>query len=157
MVSMRTPSCSSPRPPISNESLLSLSENVIATLVSASARSRARITVEVTLLPSRPAKGESFTVMVTDMVGGSMGVEAIGLFVPGAQMVSATEASVSPAMQIMSPALTVSTGTRRGPSKHINLVKRPCSTTSPSKERAITGSFTRARPRSTRPIRHRPI
>ena len=75
IVSIRTPSWSSPLPPISNASLLEFSLNVIATLVSASAKSLFLITVDVTFLPSVPANGESFTIIVTDIVGGSIGVE----------------------------------------------------------------------------------
>ena len=77
---------------------------MIATLVSASAKSLSRITVDVTFLPSRPAKGESFTIIVTDMVGGSIGVANNGVVTSGEQIVSATDVLAKPAMQMMSPA-----------------------------------------------------
>ena len=129
IVSINTPSCNSPRPPISKASRFALSVKVIATLVSASANKRSRITVEVTFLPSRPARGESFTVMLTDMVGGSIGVERNGSVTAGTQMVSDTELFVRPAIQTMSPAVTLSTGTRAVPSNRSNFVNRPVSTT----------------------------
>src|SRR3546814_8078771 len=50
----------------------------IATLVSASRSSRSRIMRLVTLLPSRPAIGESLTAKRIDSVGGSIGCAAIG-------------------------------------------------------------------------------
>ena len=156
MVSISTPSCNSPRPPISNASLPSLSLKVMATLVSASAKSLSRIIVEVTFLPSRPAKGLSLTMMVTDMVGGSIGVEATGASSPAAPIVSATEVFASPAIQMMSPACAISTGTRSVPSKRKSLVKRPCSTVLPSRLMAVTVSLTRAMPCTTRPVKHRP-
>ena len=75
IVSINTPSCNSPLPPISKESLPALSWNVIATFTSASAKRRSLIKVDVTFEPSRPASGESFTVIVTAIVGGSIGVD----------------------------------------------------------------------------------
>ena len=76
----------------------------MATLVSASANNLSLIAVDVTFLPSRPPNGESFTVIVTDIVGGSIGVEASGSVTEGSQIVSATEVLVKPAIQIISPA-----------------------------------------------------
>ncbi len=146
MVSISTPSCNSPRPPISNASRPALSLKVMATLVSASARRRSRIMVEVTFLPSRPASGLSLTMIVTDMVGGSIGVDCIGASSPDAPMVSETEALVRPAIQTISPALASFTGTRSVPSKRSSLVSLPCSTTLPSRLMAVTLSLTRARP-----------
>ena len=157
MVSINTPSCNSPRPPISNASLLSLSANVMATLVSTSASSLSRITVEVTFLPSCPAKGLSFTVMVTDIVGGSIGVEASASVMLGSPIVSATEALVRPAIHIKSPAWTSSTGTRLVPSKRNNFVRRPVSIWSPLRFMAFTAALSVALPCKTRPVRQRPI
>ena len=114
------------------------------------------MTVEVTFLPSRPPKGESLTVMVTDMVGGSIGVEARGSDTLVSQIVSATEALVKPAIQIISPACTSSTITRSVPLKVNNFVNRPFSILLPSKLMALTVSLTFARPCATRPIRHLP-
>ncbi len=64
----------------------------MATFVSASAYNRSLITVDVTFLPSRPDNGESFTVIVIDIVGGSIGVDDIGWLTSGLQIVSATDA-----------------------------------------------------------------
>ena len=156
MVSINTPNCNSPRPPISKESLPPLSANVIATLVSASAKSLSRMTVDVTFLPSRPAKGESFTMIVTDMVGGSIGVASNGVVTSGEQIVSATDVLAKPAMQMMSPARTLSTGIRDAPSNLRSLVKRPVSITLPSRFKPRTLSLTEALPCATRPTRQRP-
>ena len=157
IVSTSTPSCNSPRPPISNASLLALSSKVMATFVSASANRRSRMTVEVTFLPSLPANGLSLTVMVTDIVGGSTGEDASAVSTSGSQIVSATDALVSPAMQIRSPACTASTATRSVPSKRRSLVSRPVSTCSPARLIALTGALTFAVPWITRPVRQRPI
>ena len=156
MVSINTPSCNSPRPPISKASRLLLSVKVIATLVSASASNRSRITVEVTFLPSRPASGESLTVILTDIVGGSIGVERNGTVTSGTQIVSETELFVSPAIHTMSPAITLSTGTRLVPSNLNSFVSRPFSITWPSRFSPRTESLTDAWPCITRPTRHRP-
>ena len=48
--------------------------------------------------------------MVIDIVGGSIGVELIGVITSGLQIVSATDALARPAMQIISPVWTSSTG-----------------------------------------------
>ncbi len=78
----------------------------MATLLSASFINLSRITVEVTFFPSFPANGESFTVIVTDIVGGSIGVDCNGSVTDGSQIVSATEASDKPAIHTISPAVT---------------------------------------------------
>src|SRR6516162_2863943 len=59
MVSIRMPSCNSPRPATSMESFSLDSEICSATLPSASRNSRSRITRLCTLSPSVPASGES--------------------------------------------------------------------------------------------------
>ena len=110
IVSIRTPNCNSPLPPISNESLLLFSLKVIATLVSASFNNLCLISVEVTLSPSRPANGDEFTEIFTDIVGGSMGVDFKGILFDGSVIVSDTDVNLRPAIQIISPALTFSTG-----------------------------------------------
>src|SRR3546814_5491095 len=68
IVSMSTPSCNSPRPATSKLSLSAASVTLIATLDSASRIRRSRIMRLVTLLPSRPAIGESFTAKSIDSV-----------------------------------------------------------------------------------------
>ena len=128
----------------------------MATFVSASANNLSLITVDVTFLPSRPASGESFTVIVIDMVGGSMGVEAIGSVTSRLQIVSATEASANPAIHIMSPVCTSFTATLSVPSNLNNLVNLPDSTCSPLRLIALTLSLTLAVPCSTRPTKHLP-
>ena len=85
-----------------------------------------------------PANGLSFTVMVTDIVGGSIGVEKIGVVTLGAAIVSETDALVRPAMQTISPAFTSLTGTRDVPSNRRSFVRRPTSTCFPSKLMART-------------------
>ena len=128
MISIKTPNCNSPLPPISNESLFSFSENVIATFVSASAIKRFLIKVEVTFFPSVPAKGESLTIILIDIVGGSIGVDLIGVFTSGEQIVSATDETERPAIQTISPVLTSSTGIFFIPSNLSNFVSLPVST-----------------------------
>ena len=128
---MRTPNCSSPRPATSKLSLLSLSVILIATLPSDSLSKRSRIMREVTLSPSRPASGLSFTVNAMESVGGSIGCAFNGISTSGAQIVSATVPIERPAIAIMSPAIASSIGARSSPSKDINFVARPVSTTSP--------------------------
>ena len=73
MVSIRTPSCNSPRPATSKESLLSVREILRAILPSASLQRRSQIIRDVTLSPSRPDKGESLMEKVMAKVGGSIG------------------------------------------------------------------------------------
>ena len=58
----------------------------------------------VSFLPSVPAKGDVFTVIVIDIVGGSMGVAEIGLLTSKLHIVSATLAFSNPAITTMSPA-----------------------------------------------------
>ena len=57
-------------------------------------------------------------------------------------MVSATDVSANPAMQIISPALTASTGILSVPSYLNNFVSLPDSTLSPERLIALTLSFT---------------
>jgi hypothetical protein len=64
----------------------------------------------VTLSPSVPASGESFTRNVIANVGGSIGCAGIASVTSGAAMVSATFASWRPAIATMSPADASSTG-----------------------------------------------
>jgi hypothetical protein len=54
-------------------------------------------------------------------------------------MVFATVAVVRPAIEMMSPALALSTGTRSSPRNAMILVARPCSTTLPSLSSAWIG------------------
>ena len=156
MVSISTPSCSSPRPETSKLSASSLSFTRIATLPSVSLKRRSRIWREVTFLPSRPPSGPSLMRKVMLRVGGSTGMAGSGSVTSGEAMVSGMVASDRPAMAMMSPACTSSTGTRSRPEKVISLVRRPVSTTVPSWRSTRTGMFTLAVPCSMRPVRMRP-
>ncbi len=53
--------------------------------------------VLVNFLPSVPASGEVFTVIVIDIVGGSIGVAEMGSLILKSQIVSATFAFSKPA------------------------------------------------------------
>ena len=70
----------------------------------------------VNFFPSVPAKGELLTVIVIDIVGGSIGVAGIGVVTSKSQIVSATFAFSSPAITTMSPASPTSIGTFLVPS-----------------------------------------
>ena len=136
--------------------MLELSEKVIATFVSASANNLSLIKVEVTFFPSVPAKGESLTVIVTAIVGGSMGVDFIAVSRDKSQIVSATEVLASPATHIISPGKTSLTGTLLSPSNLRSFVNLPFSILSPFRLIDFTISFTFAEPCSTLPTRHLP-
>src|ERR1700760_2164101 len=110
MVSIRMPSCNSPRPATSMASLSSDSRTRSATLPSASRSRRSRIMRPVTLEPSVPASGESLTRKVIASVGGSIGCAGIDVSTAGSQMVMATVAFGRPASATMSPASASSTG-----------------------------------------------
>ena len=69
---------------------------LIATFVSASAYKRSFMTVDVSFVPSCPAKGESLTLIVIAIVGGSTVVELISVVNSDAAIVSETEAFSSP-------------------------------------------------------------
>ncbi len=146
IVSIKTPSCNSPRPATSKASFSRLSRTWIATFPSASRNRRSPITREVTFAPSRPASGLSLTEKVIARVGGSIGSAASGAVTSGAQIVSATVVSASPATAMMSPACASSIGRRSSPRNACNLVSRACSTTWPSRPSDLTGMLTRATP-----------
>ena len=114
------------------------------------------MTVEVTFFPSLPAKGESLTVIVTDIVGGSIGVDFKGVVTLVLQIVSATEAFVKPAIQMISPQKTSSTGTFFVPSNLKSFVKRPFSIKFEFKSIAFTESLIFAFPEITLPVKHLP-
>lgn len=79
--------------------------------------------------PSRPASGESLTLTVIAMVGGSIGRAFNGSVTDWSHRVSATLAVVRPAMEMISPAEASSTGTRLIPRKASSLLNRPDSIT----------------------------
>ena len=80
----------------------------------------------------------------------------MGCFCSELQIVSETEVFAKPAMQIISPASTLSTGTLFVPSKCINLVSLPCSIILPVRSKERTCSFIFAVPCTTFPVRHLP-
>ena len=80
-----------------------------------------------------PARGDVFTVIVIDIVGGSMGVAAIGSLTSRSHMVSATLAFSNPATTTISPASPTSIGTFFVPSYLKIFVSFPSSTFSPFK------------------------
>ena len=129
---------------------------MIATLVSASAIKRFLIRVEVTFFPSVPANGESFTIILIDIVGGSIGVDFIGVLTSGEQMVSATDEMDRPAIHTISPVLTSLTGIFFIPSNFNNFVNLPLSTILPERFNAWTLSLIFADPCSTLPTKHLP-
>ena len=102
--------------------------------------------VDVTFFPSKPAKGESFTNIVIDIVGGSIGVDLIGIDTSESHIVSATDVFVRPAMHIISPACTSLTGILSAPLNLKSFVSRPLSIISPSKFIDLTLSLTFAEP-----------
>jgi hypothetical protein len=73
------------------------------------------------------------TVIVIDIVGGSIGVAEIGLFTSKSQIVSATLAFSNPAITTISPASPTSIGTFWFPHILKILVSLPSSTFSPFK------------------------
>ena len=111
----------------------------------------------VTLLPSRPAIGLSFTAKRIDSVGGSIGCAAIGSLTLVSAIVLATVALVSPAIATMSPAFASSTGTRSSPRNASSFDARPASITLPSMSSAWIGWLTLTVPDWTRPVRMRPM
>ena len=156
MVSIRMPSCNSPRPATSMESFSVDSEMRSATLPSASRNSRSRITRLCTLSPSVPASGESLMRKVIASVGGSIGCAGSGSSTSGAQIVCETVASGRPAMATMSPASASSTAVRSRPRKASTLVTRPSSISLPSRSSTFTGWFGLIEPEVMRPVTMRP-
>ena len=110
----------------------------------------------VTLSPSRPASGESFTEKVMERVGGSTGVGIDRRISSGSQIVSATVVCSSPAMAMMSPASALSIDTRSMPRKASSLLSLACSITRPSGAMAFTCILTLAVPVWMRPVSTRP-
>ena len=102
------------------------------------------------------ANGESLTITVTDIVGGSIGVDFIGVFTSVEQIVSATEVTDKPAIQTISPVFTSSTTIFFIPSNFKSLVNLPVSTIFPDKSIEWTLSLIFADPCSTLPTRHLP-
>ena len=118
MVSMRMLRLISPRPATLKESVaFSTSDTRRDTSFSVSRNRRSRSWREVTNLPSRPAKGESFTEKVISRVGAEILTNSMGSTAAGSQMVSPMVMSPMPLMAMISPAAASVTGTRARPSK----------------------------------------
>ena len=95
--------------------------------------------------------------MFIDIVGGSIGVDFIGVSISVEQMVSDTDVIDKPAMQTISPVLTELTVIFLVPSNFKSLVSLPVSMILPDKFKAWTLSFIFADRCSTLPIRHLPM
>ncbi len=104
---------------------------------------------DVTLVPSRPAIGESLTAKRIDKVGGSIGCAWSGSVTAGSAIVLATVAVVRPAIEMMSPACASSTGTRSSPRNAMIFDARPVSTTLPSLSSAWIGMLVLTVPLAT--------
>ena len=114
---MRMERCISPRPATTKLSVApSSSETCRETSLSVSRMSLSRIWRLVTNLPSRPAKGLSFTEKVISMVGAEIFTNSMGSTASGAQIVSPMVMSPMPLMAMMLPAVASCTGTRCRPS-----------------------------------------
>src|SRR2546422_1926 len=127
MVSISTPRCSSPRPDTVNVCGSAVSSTRRATFRSSSRNSRSRSWRPVTYFPSRPAKGESFTLTSTEIVGSSTAIPASRSRWSGAVTVLPISTPASPATATISPAAASSSSTRSSPSKPNSLTTRACS------------------------------
>ena len=113
---MRIASCSSPRPETLKVSGESVSSTRSATLLRFSRQSRSRSWVEVTNLPSLPAKGETLEEKSMATVGSSMCMTGSAIGFSGSAMVSPISIASMPATATMSPADASGTSTRLRPS-----------------------------------------
>src|SRR5438445_482745 len=110
-----TASCSSPRPITLKASGDSVSNTRMETLRYASRWRRSRRLREVTYLPSRPAKGPSFTLNTIDIVGSSTWMRSSGIGCSGSARGSPIETSSIPASEVSSP----------GPASELSTFFRP--------------------------------
>ena len=115
-------------------------------LLSTSFSSLAKIILDVTFDPSRPAKGELFTLSVIAIVGGSIGVDCRGTVTALLQIVSATEVFSIPEIATISPASAISIGIFSIPLNPNNFVSLVVSITAPFKSIDLTLSPTLADP-----------
>ena len=117
MVSISMLRLISPRPATLNESVApSTSVTRSDTSLSVSRISLSRIWREVTNLPSRPAKGLSFTEKVISSVGAEILTKGKGSAKPFAQTVSPMVTSPMPLIAMILPAAASVTGTLFRPS-----------------------------------------
>ena len=148
-------SCNSPRPITVKESVLSVSSTRSETLVSSSFCKRSRRLREVTYWPSRPAKGEVFTMNCMAMVGSSMVITGSGAGFSTSVMVSPMLMPVTPATATMSPNSVASISVRFSPEKENSLVILIFSI-EPSRLAMATSSPVRSVPLNTRAMARRP-
>ncbi len=148
--------CSSPRPETLKVSMLSVSSTRMATFVSTSLKSRSRRFREVTNLPSRPAKGESFTLKSMETVGSSIFTKGSGSIWSVVQAVSPMFRSVMPETAMMSPNLALSASTLFRPSNWYSFEILAFLWPSSPPPQMATCWPTFISPRSTRPMPIRP-
>ena len=103
IISIRMASWSSPRPETRNVSGASVSSIRIATLVRASLKRRSRRCRDVTYLPSRPAKGETFAENSMATVGSSIRIGGSATGRSGSASVSPISIASMPATATTSP------------------------------------------------------
>ncbi len=155
MVSIRMPRCSRPRPETRMASEVSSRAMRRATLRSSSFSRRSQSWRPVTYLPSRPAKGESFTRKDMVMVGSSTLIGGSGLPFSGSAMVAPISTPSTPMMAQMSPAEAESTSTRFKPSKDSSFWMR-CLVILPLRSKKAMLWPLRRVPADTRPTPMRP-
>ena len=94
------------------------------------------MSINIMVNDSPLANGESLTIMFIDIVGGSIGVDFIGVSISVEQMVSDTDVIDKPAMQTISPVFTELTVIFLVPSNFKSLVSLPVSMILPDKFKA---------------------
>ncbi len=155
IISIRTPSCISPRPSTLKLSGESVSSTRMETLVSSSRSRRSRRLRLVTSEPSLPQKGELLTENCMAIVGSSMTISGSGAGFSRLVMVSPMVMPSTPAMATMSPISVVEVSVRLRPAKVNSLVMRVfCSER--SRREMATSSPTFSVPWKTRAIAMRP-
>ena len=117
IISIRMPSCSSPRPSTLKESGEPVSCILSETLVSSSLSRRSRRLREVTNLPSRPANGPLLTLNWIAIVGSSIVIGGSGCGFSTSQKLSPIVMPGMPAMATISPIWVSSMSVRLRPEK----------------------------------------
>ena len=157
MFSMRTDRWSSPRPETLNASVVSVSSTLRLTSVFSSLKSLSRRCLDVTNLPSLPARGESFTMNVMAMVGSDIFWKGIGSGFSGEQRVSPICTSAIPDTATIEPICASLTSILLRPSYSKSFPIRTFSSLSGSCSFTMTrSSFTLRTPLSTLPTPIRP-
>ena len=122
MVSSSTAICMLPRASTRKRVLSSVSCTLMEMLDLVSRSSRARISREVTFLPSRPASGPSFTANSICKVAGSISTNDSGSALSALARVSPMSTSSNPAKPTMSPAVALDTSFVRRPENCFSLM-----------------------------------